>query len=294
MKLIIDDEVYQKVMYWVDRAKDLEVSGLGLIQVEPDGVFRVTDAMLLPQKNTKTHTEISPDGVAKAMYDLRNSGGELKWWWHSHVDMGVFWSKTDTDTIEEFGQGGWVVATVFNKRREKKTAFYSVDGTVTPFGKSSLFIDDLETEIKNTKHIESWEKDYVDNVDKITNAYLYKTPNYSAWWEDQYPGYDPNFLTKKEYKKLKKAAILQDKVNFDDYGFDQSEREFLQREGYDISVVDNLVNSDITPVEILQLAEFGFNSNDVIEQVKMGEFHKKALLDELKEMSQWKDLNYEN
>ena len=38
--------------------------------------------------------------------------------------MGVFWSGTDHQAIEQIGKNGWVLATVFNKKAEQRTAIY--------------------------------------------------------------------------------------------------------------------------------------------------------------------------
>lgn len=56
--------------------------------------------------------------IAKAMYETRDDEGMFNFWWHSHVNMGVFWSGTDMDTIRQIGSQGFVVATVFNKKNE--------------------------------------------------------------------------------------------------------------------------------------------------------------------------------
>lgn len=165
-KVVIDNDVYRKVMFWIMKAQGKEVSGLGNIQVEKDGVIRVVSAMLLPQVNGATHTDIEPDAVCKAMFELKDSPGELKWWWHSHVMMNVFWSGTDMATIRDFGAGGWIVATVLNQKREVRSAFYSQDGQRTPWGVQPLFLDELTTEI--TDYIDprthEWEAEYAKNV----------------------------------------------------------------------------------------------------------------------------------
>src|SRR5687768_16700469 len=132
MRVVIDQEVYQKIMHWVNKS-NFEVSGLGNVILEEGGIMRVVDAIMLPQKNGHTHTDIEGEDAAKAMYLLRNAPGDLKFWWHTHVDMDVFWSGTDRDTIRKIGAGGWFLSTVFNKKNQTRSAYYSVDGTVTPF-----------------------------------------------------------------------------------------------------------------------------------------------------------------
>lgn len=164
-KLCIPDAVYRKVMYWIDKAPG-EVSGLGMIEMTKEGA-KVVDAILLPQKNSSTTTDIDPEGVHKALFTFREHPGKLAWWWHSHASMGVFWSGTDTATIKELGMAGWAFATVLNKKRESKSCFLMADGIKSPWGEQPLFYDDLEFSIAQEEGVqEAWSKEYEDNVKK--------------------------------------------------------------------------------------------------------------------------------
>lgn len=159
-KVIINDMVFLKIMHWINKSED-EVSGLGWIKQEKDGTIRVIDAILLPQKNTGVTSDIDPQDVGKAMYEMRNSEGEMRWYWHSHVNMGVFWSQTDFDTIKKLSAAGWFVSSVFNKRKEIKTCL----STVEPW---PAIIDDVQTVISpreiDASIIASWDESYKKNV----------------------------------------------------------------------------------------------------------------------------------
>lgn len=130
MKITMSKEVHDKIMYWVDKA-DFEVSGFGTVKYE-DSTFKVTDAILLKQEGGATHTDIDPTSLSKAQYELRNADGDLRFWWHSHVNMNAFMSGTDKATVQEIAQQGWCVALVFNKRREYESALGYI--YETPFG----------------------------------------------------------------------------------------------------------------------------------------------------------------
>lgn len=134
--VVLGREVYDKIMYYVKKAK-FEISGLGNVVVI-DGVPTVTEIYLLDQKNDPTETEMCGDAVAKLIYEHHVSGveGELKFWWHSHVNMSVFWSKTDMDTITDLTKNGWFVHGVFNKKDEYRLAYSNNDPV-------PVFIDDL-------------------------------------------------------------------------------------------------------------------------------------------------------
>lgn len=120
--LVIRPEVHQKVMYWVDKCH-LEVSGFGkVVYHQGTDTFEVIAAYLLDQEVGPVHTNIDAASLGKLMYQTHKEEGELKWWWHSHVNMSTFWSGTDKDTIKELGHQGWAVATVFNKKGEHRSA----------------------------------------------------------------------------------------------------------------------------------------------------------------------------
>jgi hypothetical protein len=157
----IDEEVYAKVMHWINKAPG-EVSGLGKVQLV-DGIFMVTSAILLKQENTSTTTEIDASAIGKAMFLLKDEPGHLNWWWHSHVNMGVFWSGTDIDAIKDIGKNGWCLATVFNKKEDVKSAYYQKGSDFMP----EVFADDIETEhtyIATEGEIEDWNSEYDENV----------------------------------------------------------------------------------------------------------------------------------
>jgi hypothetical protein len=165
LKIVIDPVVYQKVMYWVHKSP-YEVSGLGNVVFEPDtNTIRVIDAIMLPQKNTGTTTDIEAADVAKAMFRLRNAPGQLRWWWHSHVNMNVFWSGTDISTIQTLGNGGWISATVFNKRNETKSAFCQK----TPV---RLLVTDVPTQVSVNKDLSAqWDAEYDKNVENVQHSF---------------------------------------------------------------------------------------------------------------------------
>ena len=165
MKLLIDSKVYAKVMYLVQKC-DKEISGLGKVKIEGDTV-RVTEMYLLDQECTGTTTDIMPDAVSKLLYQAYGEhgtrDGELLWWWHSHVDMGVFWSGTDMATIREFGGKGRFFATVFNKKAEMRSAYYQAGTTVYP----QVFVDAIDTKIDfglTADEIKAMDVEFTDKV----------------------------------------------------------------------------------------------------------------------------------
>jgi hypothetical protein len=119
-KIIIKHQVYSKIRAYADLCHD-EISALGTVKVF-DNVVYIEDVFLFNQTVTPSTTEINQTDLAKFMYECIKKGGDpssLKFWWHSHVNMEVFWSSTDSYTIEKFSKE-WMVSIVSNKRDDFK------------------------------------------------------------------------------------------------------------------------------------------------------------------------------
>lgn len=150
-------EVYDKIMWWVNRSP-IEISGFGKVQFI-NGVPTVTSAYLVEQVNTSADTEIDDKALSKLMYQTREDAGHMNFWWHSHVNMGVFWSGTDHAAIEQIGKHGWCLATVFNKKAEQRTAIYQGGSDFFP----PIWVDNLDLEIAtrmNQEIIDNLEAEY--------------------------------------------------------------------------------------------------------------------------------------
>ena len=134
-------EVYNKIMFWVDKCPK-EVGGFGKVIVK-DGAYWIISAHLLEQEVTHTETEIDDVALAKLMADTVREEGHLNFWWHSHVNMGTFWSGTDKDTIKNLGSKGMLLATVFNKKHETRTAYHQGGDDFFP----EIAVDNLKLNI---------------------------------------------------------------------------------------------------------------------------------------------------
>ena len=143
LEVQIEEQVFQKIMHWVNKAGSYEVSGLGNVVYDKENrCLRVDEVWLLNQENSGSTTDIDENAVGKLMFEHHKSGveGDLRFWWHSHASMGVFWSGTDIATIKELGEGGWFLNTVFNNKEEMRTCLYMTDPM-------EIFSDELETVI---------------------------------------------------------------------------------------------------------------------------------------------------
>ena len=162
-KLIIPRETYDKIVNWCRLAKNREISGLGVCSYDSKtNTFEVMNAEVIKQtEQGSTTTEMCDQAIGKYLYEQRDTKYQLIWWWHSHVDMGVFWSGTDDACIESFAAKGGVIATVFNKRGEMRTAVKLKAPTI--FGDSRIWHDDCKTELITyypTVLWDQWEAEY--------------------------------------------------------------------------------------------------------------------------------------
>jgi len=177
MEIQISRELYNKVMHWVNKSDD-EVSGFGKIIHYPEtGVFDVVSVHLLKQTNGRAHTDIDGQSLAKLMFTTKDQPGEMRWWWHSHVNMNVFWSGTDTATIKELASQGWIAATVFNKKNEFRSAIgYKA---TTDFGQVNEIKDEVPTYIMDAEvDTKAWDEEYDANVQK--KSYLSPVSSYRS------------------------------------------------------------------------------------------------------------------
>lgn len=168
LRIVYDAVAYYKIMHWVQEAGLDEISGFGKVTRLKDGTLKVIDAILLPQRNGAGHTEIEANDLGKAEFLLKDTPGELRLWWHSHVKMECFWSSTDLDTIELLGRHGWILATVFNQRWENRTAVYYGE-------KIDAFFDNLSIstamEIPDEMKV-PWDAEFKKNVTDVRPKHL--------------------------------------------------------------------------------------------------------------------------
>jgi proteasome lid subunit RPN8/RPN11 len=111
-------EAAQRLRTFVSLAP-YEISGLG--SVTRDGnVFLVDRVYLLEQECSYAETTLDD----KALRDFVIEGEKeepgfsegINLWFHSHADMGCFWSETDNATVERLKNESFLVSLVLNKK----------------------------------------------------------------------------------------------------------------------------------------------------------------------------------
>jgi len=269
-KVVISEKVYQKIMHWVNKS-NFEVSGFGTVSFDKTTeTFTIHDAVLLKQENTATSTEIDPVSLGKAMYELKDAPGELKWWWHSHADMGVFWSGDDMKVIDELGGNGWILATVFNKRQQQRSAFMTKFDTIV--GNYQVFIDDMallrvQPILEEEKN--EWDAEYERHVTE--KKWKAQTPT-----EETKEGpYQPSLITGTTGTS---GRHLEDDIDFEDRIYDREDpyysksKYYFWRSGY-----ENVRTGDWTPGQWFLKGEFAHTRNRHLEEIEANQ----QILDDL-------------
>jgi hypothetical protein len=116
----ISEHVYRKIRGFVSICPN-EISALGSVSVHENHVL-IDDIFLFDQVVSPGSTDLSSEAISKFLVEYIRSGKDpasLKFWWHSHANMGVFWSGVDTGTIDRFNSG-WMISMVSNKAGESK------------------------------------------------------------------------------------------------------------------------------------------------------------------------------
>jgi hypothetical protein len=181
MKIYIPRDIYQQIMHWINKT-DKEISGYGKIQWADDKSYCwVSSVYILDKGGSSVTTEISTKAYAKIVERTYKLDGDLNFWWHSHVNMAVFWSGTDKSTIQEIGAHGYCVATVFNKKNEMRSAICYKSSSLV--GESVEFKDEVPTEIydpePSAEQLAVWDSEFneAESSEQVRSASQSYSPN---------------------------------------------------------------------------------------------------------------------
>jgi len=198
IKLLFKAEAKNKLDIYTKLAEG-EISGLMRVEKVDSYVVLVKDVILLPQSSSGSETELDQESLMQFIEGeiaANRNVDDLKGWWHSHDEMGVFWSNTDTDTMATLGCE-WMVSIVTNKKKEYKARL----DIYNPF---KLFLDDLEveTEVPGLSQLEQeLQLEIDDKVKKQT--YLSPTNNSDDAWDRSYNNYNKFWDVSEIYSKHK-------------------------------------------------------------------------------------------
>lgn len=174
--IVLPLDVYNELSAYVAHYKT-EVSGYGFVteytDKDGDPYYRV-DEVILPseQKNTMSTTEIDEEYIHKHITQLLQENKahlvpKLRFHWHSHCDMSVFHSGTDTDNYDTLKSGEYLLSLVLNKAGD-------ILGRIDYYKPFRLSISGIAVYVEANDSPES-EKRILDNI-KALDEYIKSKP----------------------------------------------------------------------------------------------------------------------
>jgi proteasome lid subunit RPN8/RPN11 len=264
MKLILSDEAEKKMNHYV-QAVNTEIAGMGKVMRAGDDII-MTDVAIYHQEVTGGTANIDSVELAKFAAELYARGENPRdWslWWHSHVDMGAFFSGIDTATIGRSTEYEYLISLVVNKKRERQARLdiyrpWRVTQTldIQVGSHSSMIPAEIVEEVAQKLRIHSYQKSLaLSSTDKKPAGFTNKGGEY-VW--DEGSG------------KAKKVADVPDH-SFDAKGMPRSPE--AQEQGYLQEVDDTREIIAEKEEELAELCHYG--------QAESSEARK--LMDELSE-----------
>ena len=134
--IVITEKAFNTMWHIVDQSSE-EVGWLGIVNRE-GSMFFIEEILLFEQEVSAGTCEISPDGLAKVTEELIAAHpddpellNKIRFWGHSHVNMGTSSSTQDDDQMEEFAENGceYFIRAILNKNgRMEFTVFLYEEG----------------------------------------------------------------------------------------------------------------------------------------------------------------------
>ena len=99
-----------------------EVGGMMIAQLDKDGDWILSNPAIVKQVTSGHACVMDKEALADYYIEMaQKHGKDIQFvWWHSHANMGAFWSGTDTNTMKEYASGQWSMFLVVNIKGEYK------------------------------------------------------------------------------------------------------------------------------------------------------------------------------
>ncbi len=124
-----------ETMWYVINKCEKEVGWLGLVeQDEEDNSYLITEIFIPEQLVHGAETDITAETLGKLANYLEIKGkdsSQLRYWGHSHVNMGVSPSMPDELQVDDYLEhADWFIRSIHNKRGQSKVDVYSTTENV--------------------------------------------------------------------------------------------------------------------------------------------------------------------
>lgn len=152
-----------------------EISGLGL--VEPwAGDLLIRDVFILEQECSASETELDEKALTDFLVECVKQDLDpttVRLWWHSHANMGTFWSSQDTSTIAKLRNDGWLLSIVGNRARDYRCR-------LDLWSPLAMTLDQLPLQIAHVDHPELKEQLQAEIEQKVRPLRYTYTPTPGA------------------------------------------------------------------------------------------------------------------
>ena len=199
-------KAWRKINYVIKKCNE-EVGWLGSVEKvenEQNNPYhlRITDIWVPKQEVNGGTCEIKPEGRAALIEELFSSAAtpqegmqltnSLRYWGHSHVNMGVFASSQDDTQILEMKGCPWYIRGIHNKKGDINLALYVFSENVVYRDLEPVILDELTPEEK-----ELLDGQIKDNVKPKTYSggggnYSYYGYGSGYWYGGRQKSYDPD------------------------------------------------------------------------------------------------------
>ena len=223
--MVITPLAWCKILCYINLIGDLEITGFGRCTVE-NKQLTVHDIKILRQEVKSASVDCDLDSMNEFLLSIpKEERGQWILDWHSHVNMGTFYSGTDTTNYESQWEARLkhqYPVMVVNKKQDITCGCYcnpnkivSMSYTVMPI-KGSLTKEQI-TEIYGQCYNEVAE---LCSKAKVTYSYTsgykdYRNGNYpftgtSSWYDriNDYEDYDSGYVTPSKKKRRKKRCRI--------------------------------------------------------------------------------------
>jgi len=184
LELFVPKKSWDKIINYAKAAKDLEISGFADCKYDKElGQIIVGEVYLLEQSVGGATVHMDEEAVSKFNMELVKKGVKQlpQIWWHSHVDMGAFFSGTDQETSEQLRNDSYSVSLVVNKRGDSHARMYiNTKIQVQSMGENFVHEDwvDISDLTVRTEHEDKIPQAIIDEVEKKIHQKKYKLPKF--------------------------------------------------------------------------------------------------------------------
>ena len=192
MGYYISQKDYDKIINYAKAAYDTmnsEIGGMSICYKDKDGDWIVTDPVIIKQEVTGGTCDLDKEELAHYYCKAAKKHAKKEFrfcWWHSHHNMGVFWSSTDIKGINEYSDGDLSFALVVNLKRENKFRISMWNPVVMH--------EDTSLQIMERKDKSIVPKKILKEVEELCNK-----PVYQSVWKSSKDFIQESLWDKREY-----------------------------------------------------------------------------------------------